>query len=56
MHHIVSLPCSCCRQAKGKDVTMEVHDDRALLALQGPAAAEVLQVRALLQAALSVFL
>lgn len=29
--------------AKGGDVTMEVHDDRSLLALQGPEAAEVLQ-------------
>jgi hypothetical protein len=32
-------------QAKGKQVEMTVHDDRSLLALQGPAAAEVLQVR-----------
>ncbi|KAI8462982.1 MAG: hypothetical protein J3K34DRAFT_389317 [Monoraphidium minutum] len=30
-------------KAAGKDVTMEVHDDRALLALQGPSAAKVLQ-------------
>lgn len=29
--------------AKGGDVSMEVHDDRALLALQGPEAASVLQ-------------
>jgi aminomethyltransferase len=29
--------------AKGGDVTMEVHDDRSLLALQGPEAAQVLQ-------------
>eukprot|EP00889_Picochlorum_renovo_P004420 jgi/Picre1/31450/NNA_006802.t1 len=29
--------------AKGGDVTMDVHDDRSLLALQGPEAAEVLQ-------------
>lgn len=31
-------------QAKGKQVSMTVHDDRSLLALQGPAAMEVLQV------------
>ena len=30
-------------KAAGKDVSMEVHDDRGLLALQGPAAAKVLQ-------------
>ena len=30
-------------RAKGKDVTMTVHDDRSLLALQGPEAASVLQ-------------
>jgi hypothetical protein len=30
-------------QAAGKDVSMDVHDDRALLALQGPSAAKVLQ-------------
>jgi glycine cleavage system aminomethyltransferase T len=29
-------------QAAGKDVSMTVHDDRGLLALQGPAAAGVL--------------
>lgn len=28
-------------QSKGLDVAMTVHDDRSLLALQGPAAAEV---------------
>jgi len=30
-------------QAQGGQVSLEVHDDRGLLALQGPAAAEVLQ-------------
>jgi aminomethyltransferase len=30
-------------QSKGGAVDMTVHDDRALLALQGPAAAETLQ-------------
>jgi aminomethyltransferase len=30
-------------KAKGGDVTMEVHDDRSLLALQGPEAPQVLQ-------------
>jgi aminomethyltransferase len=30
-------------KAKGGDVSMDVHDDRALLALQGPEAASVLQ-------------
>lgn len=30
-------------QGKGGDVSMEVHDDRSLLALQGPKAAAVLQ-------------
>lgn len=30
-------------KAKGKDVNLTVHDDRSLLALQGPAAAETLQ-------------
>lgn len=30
-------------QAAGQDVSMEVHDDRALLALQGPSAMKVLQ-------------
>lgn len=30
-------------QARGSDVSMESHEDRSLLALQGPAAAEVLQ-------------
>eukprot|EP00798_Chlamydomonas_sp_ICE-L_P008260 gene8261-1529_t len=30
-------------QAKGKDCSLIVHDDRSLLALQGPAAAEVAQ-------------
>mmetsp|Transcript_27278 Transcript_27278/g.69441 ORF Transcript_27278/g.69441 Transcript_27278/m.69441 type:complete len:405 (-) Transcript_27278:318-1532(-) len=30
-------------KSKGKQVAMEVHDDRSLLALQGPKAAEVLQ-------------
>jgi aminomethyltransferase len=30
-------------QAKGKDVSLEVHDDRGLLALQGPSAMAVLQ-------------
>lgn len=30
-------------KGKGKDVSMEVHDDRALLAVQGPAAAGLLQ-------------
>lgn len=30
-------------QAAGKDVSMEVHDDRGLLALQGPSAVKVLQ-------------
>lgn len=30
-------------QAKGKAVQMTVHDDRSLLALQGPAAVEALQ-------------
>ena len=30
-------------KAKGGDVSMEVHDDRALIALQGPEAASVLQ-------------
>jgi aminomethyltransferase len=30
-------------QAKGMDVTMTVHDDRGLLALQGPSAMPVLQ-------------
>ena len=31
-----------CLQAGGGDVTMDVHDDRSLLALQGPAAIETL--------------
>ena len=31
-----------CMQAEGGDVAMEVHDDRSLLALQGPAAVETL--------------
>jgi glycine cleavage system aminomethyltransferase T len=30
-------------QAAGKQIAMEVHDDRGLLALQGPSAATVLQ-------------
>lgn len=34
---------SICVQAKGMDVTMTVHDDRGLLALQGPSAMSVLQ-------------
>ena len=33
-----------CLQAKGGRVDMELHDDRSLLALQGPEAAAVLQV------------
>ncbi len=31
-------------QAKGGQVDMEVHDDRSLLALQGPEVVAVLQV------------
>lgn len=30
-------------QAKGKDVSWHIHDERALLALQGPLAAPTLQ-------------
>lgn len=33
----------CAVQAKGMDVSMSVHDDRGLLALQGPSAQAVLQ-------------
>ncbi len=40
-------------QADGKDVKLTVHDDRGLLALQGPSAASVLQ--ALTQKNLSTF-
>ena len=41
------LPCfpspAALLQAKGAQVDMEVHDDRSLLALQGPEAVQVLQ-------------
>lgn len=45
VHRPVCLPCSTPLQAKGGQVDLLLHDDRALLALQGPKAAQVLQVR-----------
>jgi len=50
MKQTSNVPSSCSivwLQAKGKHVNMTVHDDRSLLALQGPAAGEALQVRSL---------
>lgn len=38
-------PHVCCSQAKGGQVDLILHDDRSLLALQGPQAPAVLQVR-----------
>jgi len=41
--HPPSIHPPSVHQAAGKDVSMDVHDDRGLLALQGPSAAKVLQ-------------
>ena len=39
----LTSPCITALQAKGAQIDMEVHDDRSLLALQGPEAVQVLQ-------------